>query len=320
MNIRTSCICRKRFLHSPSNGRYVSDSVFASTLLQCGKRLQIGNCSNSFLIEYLFSISGKLDLFFVNSQLCRYYEFRDSNPELHIDVNPFSLTRLGEDDIVSVTPYRDQVGRRVMIYKIGNWRPSKIPIDDIFRVSLLLFEMGALEPQTQVVGGVGIFDMEGLSLNHAWYVTPSVAKKIIALMVVSAAELSNGTMSENLLCFRLPTVLHAGSNDRHPRDQQQLGVRHDLPDLQAIPERADARAALHPRGWLGLTAQAHPSSPSAGEVWRRVARIPVHRLAGHSGQERAREIWTRPIGIHSGSGGLLKQHSATNLIPRSDVL
>lgn len=88
-------------------------------------------------------------------QLCRYCEFREANPELHIDIHPFLLNKLGEDDIVSVTPYRDQTGRRIMIYKFGNWRPSKIPIDDIFRASIILFEMGALEPQSQVLGGVG---------------------------------------------------------------------------------------------------------------------------------------------------------------------
>lgn len=100
------------------------------------------------LINYLFSL-------FI--QLCRYCEFRDSNPELHVDVHPFLLTKLGEDDIVSVTPYRDQNGRRIMIYRFGNWRPSKIPVDDIFRASLILFEMGALEPQSQVLGGVGMY-------------------------------------------------------------------------------------------------------------------------------------------------------------------
>lgn len=47
------------------------------------------------------------------------------------------------------------IGRRIMIYKFGNWRPSKIPVDDVFRATLILFEMGALEPQSQVLGGVG---------------------------------------------------------------------------------------------------------------------------------------------------------------------
>lgn len=108
------------------------------------------------------------------------------------------------------------IGRRIMIYKFGNWRPSKIPVDDVFRASLILFEMGALEPQSQVLGGVGkcndfffrvcktkiyvslleyllrsifkspgIIDLEGLSLQHVWNLSPSVAKKIISLMVVS---------------------------------------------------------------------------------------------------------------------------------------
>lgn len=107
--------------------------------------------SQNKLINNLFDIL----LLACKLQLCRYCEFRENNPELHVDVHPFLLTKLGEDDIVSVTPYRDQNGRRIMIYKFGNWRPSKIPVDDIFKASLILFEMGALEPQSQVLGGVG---------------------------------------------------------------------------------------------------------------------------------------------------------------------
>lgn len=173
---------RTWLLHTTSNGWCIFDKIFARPILQSGKCLQIG-----MLIRQPSELCSQTDFALFFQQLCRYYEFRENNPDLHIDVNPFSLTRLGEDDIVSVAPYRDQLGRRMMIYKIGNWRPSKIPIDDIFRASLILFEMGALEPQTQVAGGIGIFDLEGLSLNHAWYVTPSVAKKMISLMVVSIA-------------------------------------------------------------------------------------------------------------------------------------
>lgn len=117
-------------------------------------------------------------------QLCRYCEFRETNPELHVDVHPLLLTKLGEDDLVSVTPYRDQNSRRMMVFRFGNWRPAKVPVDDIFKASLILLEMGSLEPISQVLGGVGIFDLEGLTLQHVWNLTPAVAKKIIALMVV----------------------------------------------------------------------------------------------------------------------------------------
>lgn len=95
-----------------------------------------------------------------------------------------------------------------MFYKVGNWKPSKIPINDLLKATLILMEMGSLEAQAQVLkfafispliqqfmnvysclvqvlGGVGIFDLEGLTINHGLLITPSIASKIICLMVVS---------------------------------------------------------------------------------------------------------------------------------------
>lgn len=76
------------------------------------------------------------------------------------------LSKLGDDDIVSVTPYRDEGHRRMLVYRFGNWRPSKIPIDDIFRASLILLEMGTMEPISQVVGGVGKILLAIISLSR----------------------------------------------------------------------------------------------------------------------------------------------------------
>lgn len=83
-------------------------------------------------------------------QLIRYHAFRESNQDLYVNVDPLSLTHLGEDDIVSVTPYYDQNGRRMMFYKVGNWKPSKISMNDILKGTLVLLEMGSLEPRAQV--------------------------------------------------------------------------------------------------------------------------------------------------------------------------
>lgn len=124
------------------------------------------------------------NILFNYQQLCRYYEFHENNKTFFDDVHPLQLRPVGEDDIISVFPYRDQTGRRIMIYKLGNWKPAKTPIEDLFRVTLILLEVGALEPQAQILGGVGLFDMEGFSLNHCWNMTPSYAKKIIDMMVV----------------------------------------------------------------------------------------------------------------------------------------
>uniref|UniRef100_U5EUI3 Putative transporter n=1 Tax=Corethrella appendiculata TaxID=1370023 RepID=U5EUI3_9DIPT len=136
---------------------------------------------DDYLIKFLRARFWKVE----NSYklLCRYYKFREDNLDLHVDVHPIQLKCIGEDDVVSVTPYRDQNGRRNIYYKVGNWRPGKIPLVELFRGTLVLLEIGSLEPRTQVLGAVGIFDLEGLSLNHAWHMTPSVAQKIISLMV-----------------------------------------------------------------------------------------------------------------------------------------
>lgn len=68
---------------------------------------------------------------------------------------------------------------------IGNWDPSRNKIIELFKATLALLELGILEPRAQILGGICIFDLKDITLNHAWQVTPSVAKKVVELMVVS---------------------------------------------------------------------------------------------------------------------------------------
>ena len=86
---------------------------------------------------------------------------------------------------MTTTPYRDQNGRRMLIYRFGNWKPSKIPVDELFKATLIVLEIGIMEPRAQILGGVGIFDLQGLGLTHTFHMSPSVAQKMIAIMVVS---------------------------------------------------------------------------------------------------------------------------------------
>ncbi|XP_055597104.1 clavesin-1-like isoform X2 [Uranotaenia lowii] len=138
---------------------------------------------DEYLIKFLRARFWKVENAY--KLMCRYYTFREQNPELHENVNPMTLRSLGEDNIITISPYRDQEGRRVLYFKFGNWRPSKIPVNDLFKATLLILEVGSLEPASQVTGGIGIMDLEGLSLNHAWYMSPSVAQKVISLLVTS---------------------------------------------------------------------------------------------------------------------------------------
>lgn len=61
-------------------------------------------------------------------------------------------------------------------------------MDELFKATLIILEIGIMEPRAQVNGGVGIFDLEGLSLNHTLHMSPGVAQKMIAMMVVSGSH------------------------------------------------------------------------------------------------------------------------------------
>lgn len=67
----------------------------------------------------------------------------------------------------------------------GEWDPEKITVDEIFQATLVVLELAILEPRAQIMGGICIFDLGELTVNQAWYMTPSVAKKMIQIMVVS---------------------------------------------------------------------------------------------------------------------------------------
>lgn len=84
------------------------------------------------------------------------------------------MRHIGDDDVMTVPAYRAPCGRRLMIYRIGNWDPRKYSVDEIFKATVLILELGLLEPMAQILGGIVIFDFEGISMTHAWTITPQV--------------------------------------------------------------------------------------------------------------------------------------------------
>ncbi|XP_049821830.1 clavesin-2-like [Aethina tumida] len=115
--------------------------------------------------------------------ICNYYDFKEDNPEFFEGVNLSKLFKMGEHDILSVPPYRDQLGRRLLLYRIGNWDPELFTPVNIFQATLLILELAILEPQFQIVGGVCIFDLGGLTMQQVFYMSPSIAHKVIQIMV-----------------------------------------------------------------------------------------------------------------------------------------
>lgn len=143
-----------------------------------------------------------------------YYTFKEDNPNLQENVDPTDIEFIGEEDFIQVLPYRLDDERRVMIIKFGNcfifmlsfkcftkhafyyWNWTKpLPfsgnwntshtVEEMFRGTLFTLELGSMEPNAQILGGICIFDFKNFTMSHAVKITPSVASRVLQLMVVS---------------------------------------------------------------------------------------------------------------------------------------
>ena len=52
----------------------------------------------------------------------------------------------------TVLPHRDALGRRVFLFRAGDWDPAAVPPGDVFAANFLCLEMMAREAKTQVAG------------------------------------------------------------------------------------------------------------------------------------------------------------------------
>ncbi|KAK6631971.1 hypothetical protein RUM44_007001 [Polyplax serrata] len=116
--------------------------------------------------------------------LVNYYTFKEDNPNLQENVDPTDIEFIGEEDFIQVLPYRLDDERRVMIIKFGNWNTSHT-VEEMFRGTLFTLELGSMEPNAQILGGICIFDFKNFTMSHAVKITPSVASRVLQLMVTS---------------------------------------------------------------------------------------------------------------------------------------
>uniref|UniRef100_A0A8C9P8I6 Alpha tocopherol transfer protein n=1 Tax=Spermophilus dauricus TaxID=99837 RepID=A0A8C9P8I6_SPEDA len=117
--------------------------------------------------------------------LKNYYKWRAECPELSADLHPGSILGLLKAGYHGVLRSRDPTGSKVLIYRIAQWDPKVFTAYDVFRVSLITSELIVQEVETQRNGVKAIFDLEGWQFSHAFQITPSVAKKIAAVLTDS---------------------------------------------------------------------------------------------------------------------------------------
>ncbi|GBP21768.1 Clavesin-1 [Eumeta japonica] len=109
--------------------------------------------------------------------MARYEEFRRKNQYLYRDVDIFKLTCLKGvyEGIVPDSP----VWGRICILRFANWNPAEVPTEDLLRLSILMCEIGVMQPRLQILGFTIIIDLEGFSVQHARHFNTDIIKQLI---------------------------------------------------------------------------------------------------------------------------------------------
>lgn len=138
--------------------------------------------------------------------MVNYYNFKEEHPDIHQQMNTTEMRYIGDDNVITVPAYRTQCGRRLMIYRMGNWDPHKYPVDEIFKATVTVLELGILEPRAQILGGIVIFDLKDITMTHAWSVTPQVKSGPRYIRIILALFRGMIRIEENLNEKRITCV------------------------------------------------------------------------------------------------------------------
>ncbi|XP_066971956.1 alpha-tocopherol transfer protein-like isoform X2 [Macrobrachium rosenbergii] len=111
-----------------------------------------------------------------------YYRARQENADMYVDLVPSALDHVWDLRMQTVLPMPDKLGRTVLIFRTGAWLPEVCNLDDVFRSQVIMLEHIVRVPITQLRGITAVVDCAGLSMTHAYYLTPTHIRRMISVI------------------------------------------------------------------------------------------------------------------------------------------
>jgi len=124
----------------------------------------------------------KYDVNRADRALKNYLKMCDQYPDLTTNLQLQELQAHFNQRMQVITNNRDHLGRRIFIFRAGQWNPKISTSDDVFRCNVFCLQRLASDSETQIKGIVSIVDLKNLGIHHVRHVTPSYAKKIASLI------------------------------------------------------------------------------------------------------------------------------------------
>lgn len=134
---------------------------------------------DAFLLKFLRG--RKFDVTRAFALLKLYYSVRHKYSVVYVNYRPSSLLNFFSSGAAFVLPYRDQLGRAIIVVRTAKWDSTVNSYDDYIAVLLICAEHALMEEETQVNGFVFLGDMSDFSFHQALQITPNSAKRSISL-------------------------------------------------------------------------------------------------------------------------------------------
>jgi len=79
---------------------------------------------------------------------------------------PSRLDRVWSHHLNTMTEKRDKFGRRIYIFRLGQWDPNTVPVEEFYASAYCLLELVAREVKTQIAGITVVSDVSGFGFKH----------------------------------------------------------------------------------------------------------------------------------------------------------